>query len=82
MIDGMGALIRSINDKGAGEDWKDSDDRKQVRDAFRVMFPGMSSQIDRLTSDLEDVASYEPPRHENLVFESKERLVEYLTKNL
>lgn len=81
MIDGLGGLVRSINDKGAGEEWKDEENRKQVRDAFRVMFPSLTGNIDRMVSD-EPVQVYEEPRHEQLVFETKEKLFEYLTKNL
>lgn len=81
ILDGMSALIRTINDKGAGEDWKDGGDRKQVREAFRVMFPGMATQIDRAVSD-EPPPTYQEPRYEQLVFESKEKLIEFLTKEL
>lgn len=81
ILDGMSAIIRTINDKGAGEDWKDEENRKQVRDAFRIMFPSIASQIDRAVSD-EPETTYEEPRHEQLVFETKEKLFEYLTKNL
>ena len=81
MIDGLGSLVRSINDKGAGEHWKDEDDRRQVREAFRIMFPGLTSSVDRLVSD-EPEPTYEEPRHEQLVFETKEKLFEYLTKSL
>ena len=81
ILDGMSAIIRTINDKGAGEDWKDEENRKQVRDAFRIMFPSIASQIDRSVSD-EPETTYEEPRHEQLVFETKEKLFEYLTKNL
>lgn len=76
LIDGMGALLRTIHDEGAGENWKDSDDRSQVREAFRVMFPQMARSVDQ------SVASYEQPRYDNLVFQSKKDLMEYLDKNL
>lgn len=78
ILDGMGALIRTVNDKGAGEDWKDGDDRKQVREAFRVMFPDMARKVDRAIEPVE----YIEPRYEHLVFESKEDLLEYLKTNL
>jgi hypothetical protein len=81
MIDGFGAVIRAINDKGAGESWKDDEDRAQIREAFRVMFPGVSRQIDQVVSD-EPVPQYIEPRHEQLVFETKQKLFEYLMKEL
>lgn len=81
MIDGLGGLVRSINDKGAGEDWKSEESRQQVREAFRIMFPGLTSNVDRLVADEPEVP-YEEPRHEQLVFETKEKLFEYMTKNL
>lgn len=81
IIDGFGSLARSINDKSAGEDWKSDDNRKNVRDAFRLMFPSMSSHIDdAVSTELPPV--YIEPRHERLVFETKEKLFEYLTSNL
>lgn len=79
MIDGVGALIRAINDKGAGEHWKDEEDRVQIREAFKVMFPQLARQADRLAGD---PSQYQPPRSEQRVFESKDVLVEYLVKNL
>lgn len=81
ILDGMSAVVRTINDKGAGEDWKDEDNRRQVREAFRIMFPSMASQIDQAVSD-EPEPVYIEPQHERLVFETKEKLFEYLTKNL
>jgi hypothetical protein len=81
VLDGLSALVRTINDKGAGEDWKDDENRKQVRDAFRVAFPNLSNQIDQAVSD-EPVPQYVEPRHEQLVFETKQKLFEYLMKEL
>ena len=82
MIDGMGALIRAINDKGAGDgDWKGEDDREKVREAFKVMFPGMARNIQQLT-EASDEEPQEEPRFESLVFETKKSLMEYLEKNL
>ena len=76
MIDGIGALMRTIHDKGAGEDWKASEDRAQVREAFRVMFPPLANKADRA------VVQYVPPRYDNLVFQSKKDLMDYLDRNL
>jgi hypothetical protein len=75
LIDGLGAFFREINDKGAGEGWKEGEDRQKVRAAARLMFPQFSGQIARYTKS-------ERPRYEQLVFESKDMLLEYLTKNL
>lgn len=81
IIDGLGSLVSSIQDKGAGEDWKDGEHRVKVRETFRVMFPSMARQIDDVVSD-EPEPVYEEPRHEQLVFESKKSLMEFLEKNL
>ena len=81
ILDGLSAVVRTINDQGAGELWKDEDNRKQVREGFRIMFPSMAATIDSAVSD-EPEPVYEEPRNEQLVFETKEKLLEYLTKNL
>ena len=75
MINGMGAVIRTINDKGAGESWKDDEDRQAVREAFKVMFPGLARSI-------RPPRMPKVPRYEDRVFESKETLLKYLTENL
>jgi hypothetical protein len=77
LIDGIGAFLREINDKGAGEGWKDGEDRQKVRAAARLMFPSVlgSGRVAHYTTQ-------EKPRYEQLVFESKDMLLEYLTKNL
>jgi hypothetical protein len=77
MIDGLGALVRSIHDSGAGETWKSDEDRAHVRAAFKLMFPGMSRH---LLSAGEAFAM--PPIPESLVFETKEKLIAYLTEKL
>lgn len=78
ILDGMSALIRTVNDKGAGEDWKDGDNRKQVREAFRVMFPEMARKVDLAVESIE----YVTPRQDSLVFETKVALMKYLNENL
>jgi len=75
LIDGIGAFLREINDKGAGEGWKNGEDRQKVRAAARLLFPQISYQT----------AQEEPQensRFEQLVFESKAAMIEYLNKNL
>ena len=84
LVDGVGAMLRSINDAGAGEDWKGSDNRAQMREAFKLLFPDMARHAEQLARP-EDHPSEEDlhgPRHESNVFESKESLIEYLKKNL
>ena len=77
MIDGLGALIRSINDSGAGETWKSDEDRAHVRAAFKLMFPGTSRGL------LAGPDGFSmPPPPESLVFETKEKLIAYLTEKL
>lgn len=75
MIDGMGAAIRAINDKGAGEGWKDDADRQLIREGFKMLFPG-------LTRRAQPYKAPKQPRFETRVFESKEDLVKYLLENL
>jgi len=75
MIDGIGALLRHLNDHGAGDDWKGSDDREKLREAFKVMFPG-------IVSPRAPVAQAAWPRQETRVFDAKAALLSYLEKNL
>ncbi len=75
LIDGIGAFLREINDKGAGEGWKDGEDRQKVRAAARLLFPQFSSPT-------VPEEPQEHPRYEQLVFESKAAMIEYLNKNL
>ena len=78
MVDGMGAFIRSVNDKGAGEDWKEDGDRLKIREAVKTFFPQLAQQAARAVTP-EDFAM---PRHESLVFESKQSLMKFLETNL
>lgn len=82
MIDGVGAIVRSFH--AEAEDWKGSEEREKVREAFKVMFPDFSRQAIRLTAqpDPVDPDELREPRAESLVFESKESLMAYLDKNL
>ena len=85
IVDGMGALIRSINDKGAGEDWKEDGDRAKVRDGFKAMFPSLvppPPPSKEELAELEAQVDAETPRSEQRVFESKEALIKYLTEQL
>lgn len=82
MVDGVGALLRSVNDSGAGESWKESADRQQVREAFKVFFPDFAARAEQLTQTQEEQDTVELPRHESLVFEHKEELLAFLAKNL
>lgn len=77
MVDGLGAMVRTINDKGAGESWKDGDDRQQVREAFKIMFPQFARHAERIVRP-----PPEQPRQEHRVFETKKSLMDYLEKNL
>lgn len=79
LVNGLGAFMRTIREKETGEDWKDSQDRKLIRDGFRQMFPQVVSQIENAA---EEPVESERPRHEQLVFETKAAMLEYLTKNL
>jgi hypothetical protein len=53
-----------------------------MREAFKMFFPDMSERIEHLTKTPEPPETVEEPRHEQLVFESKAALMEYLDKNL
>jgi len=75
LIDGISALMRYMNDKGAGETWKDGGDRETLREAFKVLFPGITS---RIAEPLEPMIA----KSETRVFESKDALLEYLAKSL
>jgi len=78
MVDGMGAFIRSINDKGAGEDWKEDGDKGRIREAVKIFFPQLAQQAQRVAHN--PLANL--PRHETLVFESKQSLMKFLETNL
>jgi hypothetical protein len=87
IVDGMGALIRSINDKGAGEDWKDGEDRVKVREGFKAMFPSLvpppiPKEEDTTFSVNAVIVDDETPRSESRVFESKADLIKYLSEQL
>lgn len=79
MVDGMGAFIRSINDKGAGEDWKEDGDKGRIREAVKIFFPQLAHAAARAVTT-EDFLPM--PRHETLVFESKQSLMKFLETNL
>lgn len=77
LVDGAGALLGRLHDIGAGESWKDDAEREQVREAFKIMFPGVARQFSRPAGP--------PPvesRYESLVFETKEKLMEFIEKEL
>lgn len=84
LVDGVGAMLRSINDAGAGEDWKGSDNRSQMREAFKLLFPDMARHAEQLArpAELPSDEDMHGPRQESNVFESKEALLEYLKKHL
>lgn len=83
LVDGMGAFLRTINDAGAGEDWKGGD-KAQVREAFKLIFPGIAQNAEQLARQTDQVDEEEAhiPRQETRVFESKESLMKYLDENL
>lgn len=83
MIDGVGAILRTFRQAEAEEEWKGGEDREKVRMAFKAMFPTLAQQAVDMTQepDPEEEMPREP-RHEQTVFETKDALVEYLTKNL
>jgi hypothetical protein len=77
LVDGAGALLGRLHDAGAGESWRDDEDRQQVREAFKLMFPGVARQFAHPPGP--------PPvesRHESLVFETKAKLMEFMEKEL
>lgn len=80
MVDGLGALIRSINDKGAGEGWKDDEDRQAIREVVKAMFPSFAGHPQGPPAY--DYEAAEQAKSEHLVFQSKEDLIQYLEKNL
>ena len=84
LVDGMGGFLRTINDAGAGEDWKGSENRAQMREAFKMLFPGMAQNAEQLANPTDPEVEEETrqPRQETLVFESKESLMRYLGENL
>jgi hypothetical protein len=75
MVEGLGAFMRSVHDKGAGEDWKEDGDKEKIRAAVKLFMPNV------VRSDV-GIKRYVAPRQESLVFESKKSLMEYLEKNL
>lgn len=79
LVDGMGAFLRTINDAGAGEDWKGGD-KAQVREAFKLIFPGVAQNAEQLTRMRTE--EDEDPRRETRVFETKDALMKYLSENL
>lgn len=75
MVDGVVAFQKFVLDKSAGEDWKGEDMREKMREGVKVAFPGI----------MREITAGEPPpqaRQEQMVFETKEKLLEFLTKNL
>lgn len=84
MIDGVGAVLRTFRQAEAEEEWKGGEDREKVRTAFKAMFPALAQQAVDMTQEPELPPSEEDihGRSESNVFESKDALIEYLTKNL
>lgn len=78
MIDGIGAFLRRINDHGAGDDWKGSEDREKLRKGFKAMFPGFTPPGHGHGA----VLGAAMPVQKRLVFESKEKLLAFLYKML
>jgi hypothetical protein len=79
MIDGFTAFLRHINDKGAGENWKEDNNREQLREGFKMAFPGLARGAYQTPGAPRHVLR---ARHENRVFETKEALIKYLEENL
>ncbi len=79
MVDTFGAFLRTIHDKGAGEDWKDGHggDRQLIRDGFKAFLPHLAVSGYQTADE-----STELPRHETMVFGTKEQLMKYLDENL
>lgn len=80
MVDGLGALIRSINDKGAGEDWKNDEDRQAIREVVKAIFPSVAGHPHG--PPVYDYETMEQAKSEHLVFQEKSDLIAYLEKNL
>jgi hypothetical protein len=75
MVDAIGAFIRHINNKGAGEDWQSegAEDREKIRAGFKAMIPASLLHGHRV---------YEPPPEpEQLVFKSKAELIKFIEEN-
>lgn len=73
MVDGLSAFLKYVNGKGVeGDEWKDDSDLKEkMREGFKTLYPGAAAP-----------RAYTLPRQEQRVFETKEKLIEYLTQNL
>jgi hypothetical protein len=78
MIDGCGAVLRTLRQAETEEEWKGSEDREKVRMAFKALFPSLAQQA----FDMSHVEEIPQPRHEQKVFESKESMMKYLNENL
>lgn len=81
LVDGIVAFTKYINDKGAGEDWKDHSEevKVQMRKGFKIFFPNLNP--DRSRRPRRPISSYQP-RVEQNVFQTKEELLAYIQKNL
>jgi len=85
MVDGITAFMRYIQDKAAGEDWKQDEVKEKVREGFKAMFPQFNPQRE-LRGLRAELAALPPPggewRQESLVFGKLDDLVEFLKANL
>jgi len=76
LIEGIPALGRAIVGGGEGDEWKNADAMFKAKQALKAMFPDLGRAIGV------GFASARPYRQEELVFESKESLLVWLSKNL
>lgn len=74
MVDALAAFFGYINDKSAGEGWKDAESREKIRAGFKAMAP---SGLTRSNS-----RQYYEPETKQLVFGSKEELLKFLSENV
>jgi len=71
VLEGIPSLIRQVTGAGEGEDWKTPEGMTKARDALKAFLP-----------DLGYAAAPRPFRQEDLVFETKEKLLAWLSLNI
>lgn len=74
MVDGLTAFFRSIHGEQSDGAWRGEEDREKIRKAFKAVYGGRAVKV-----------KYTPPPQpevKQLAFESKEKLIEFLSANL
>ena len=75
IVDALAAFIGFINNKGAGEDWKDVESREKIRVGFKAAFPQVAAR------PMLHRPRAERPAETQHVFGTQEEMLKFLKEN-